>query len=254
MENQKYTYMTILCDDGYLKGVIGLKRSLQKAGCSYNLVTLVSPQVSKLNLDILRKEEIDTVCCPEIDITANYDNEEFNYWKKTFFKFRIFEMTEYDKIVYLDSDMLIRKNIDHLFELDGFSAVSDVEFCYNNPNAFGINSGMMVFKPEEQIIDKLTEICVEYEKKYEKPFGDQEIINEYLKENGADINYLSVKYNANYRQLHNYSMKDYSVIHFVLQPKPWNENKMVLLMKAMRHRINGRKESAEILMDAFRVY
>lgn len=50
-------------------------------------------------------------------------NQKINQnWNKTFDKLKIFDLIEYDKLVYLDCDMMILANLDFLFEYPTFSA------------------------------------------------------------------------------------------------------------------------------------
>ncbi len=40
-------------------------------------------------------------------------------WKQAFSKLQMWSLVDYEKIVFMDADKLVFKNIDHLFELDG---------------------------------------------------------------------------------------------------------------------------------------
>lgn len=60
-------------------------------------------------------------------------------------KMLIWNMVEYDKIVYLDSDLLILKNVDDLFQRPSLSAAPDAL----PPDKF--NSGVMVLKPNRRL-------------------------------------------------------------------------------------------------------
>ena len=57
----------------------------------------------------------------------------------TFTKIALWRQTQYSKIVYLDADMVVLQNLDHLFQLDvPFAAAPDIGW----PDAF--NSGFMM--------------------------------------------------------------------------------------------------------------
>ena len=49
-------------------------------------------------------------------------------WKECLTKYHVFDMTEYDKVVFLDADLYIMKNLDHLFELPHMTAAQDGEY------------------------------------------------------------------------------------------------------------------------------
>lgn len=148
-----YSYITILSDDSYISGVVGLFRTLKKH-CKYQLLVLVSPNISQATISLLEKKNIQYKIVQDIDLDCSFDDSKFNHWKKTFFKFRIFELTEFDKIAYLDSDMLILSNIDDLFERPHLSAVSDHDFCVYL-DVTGMNTGTMVIKPDKKYIAEL---------------------------------------------------------------------------------------------------
>uniref|UniRef100_A0A453G7Y0 Hexosyltransferase n=1 Tax=Aegilops tauschii subsp. strangulata TaxID=200361 RepID=A0A453G7Y0_AEGTS len=52
-------------------------------------------------------------------------------------KFRLWQLTDYDKIIFIDADLLILRNIDFLFTMPEISATG------NNATLF--NSGVMIF-------------------------------------------------------------------------------------------------------------
>lgn len=253
-----YAYVTILSDDSYISGVVGLFRTLKKH-CKYSLLVLVSPNISQETILCLEKKNISYWIVQDIELDCCFDDSKFNYWKKTFFKFRIFELTEFDKIVYLDSDMLILDNIDELFERPHLSAVSDHDFCVYM-DVKGMNTGLMVIEPDEKCI---AELLNTYKLKYicKKKgggiaFGDQNIINDTFidwETNGSL--HLPVTYNANYRMLHLYDKNiPIKIVHFALQPKPWDERAIVLFMKMCGHMVHGRAKNIRALATALRAY
>ncbi|GKB33296.1 putative nuclease HARBI1 [Tanacetum coccineum] len=61
----------------------------------------------------------------------------YNTWNYT--KFRLWQLTDYVKIIFIDADVLILRNIDFLFQMPEISAIA------NNGTLF--NSGVMVIEP-----------------------------------------------------------------------------------------------------------
>ena len=57
-----------------------------------------------------------------------------------FIKFLLWQFTMYKKIMFLDVDMMIVKDINHMFEIDA-------DFVYCNGTASPLNSGMLVIRP-----------------------------------------------------------------------------------------------------------
>ena len=79
-----------------------------------------------------------------------------------------------EKIVYLDSDLLILENIDNLFNYPHLSCPRDLPF-----NMTKFNSGVMVLEPNIDDFKELKERAIEASKENRK-ISDQDIINEYF--------------------------------------------------------------------------
>ncbi|MBA0617512.1 hypothetical protein Godav_026951, partial [Gossypium davidsonii] len=121
-------YVTFLAGNGdYVKGVVGLAKGLRKVKSAYPLVVAVLPDVPEEHRRILENQgcivrEIEPVYPPE-----NQTQFAMAYYVINYSKLRIWEFVEYSKMIYLDGDIQVYDNIDHLFDLpDGhFYAVMD---------------------------------------------------------------------------------------------------------------------------------
>ncbi|XP_065626113.1 galactinol synthase 1 [Quercus suber] len=159
----KRAYVTFLAGAGdYVKGVVGLAKGLRKAKSAYPLVVAMLPDVPEEHRCILESQgcilrEIEPLSPPE-NHTAKFA---MAYYVINYSKLRIWEFEEYDKLIYLDGDIQVFGNIDHLFDLpDGyFYAVMDC-FCENcpervqwpaelgSPPPLYFNAGMFVYEPK----------------------------------------------------------------------------------------------------------
>jgi glycogenin glucosyltransferase len=134
----------------------------------------------------------------------------------------VFELTEFDKILYLDSDLYINKNIDELFCLPNLSAVISGKGYVNE--WVEMNSGLMVIEPKEGLVDKMLELLKNT--KFDKDIGDQDIINIYFDWKNKNLA-ISEKYNIYYFLIDyyvnslGYDLNDFRVIHFIGENKPW---------------------------------
>jgi glycogenin len=100
-------------------------------------------------------------------------------------KLHVFRLTQYEKIIFLDADVLPVRTLSHLFTLrQEFSAVPDVGW----PDIF--NSGVMVLSPGE---DKFSALMALVKSKASWDGGDQGLLNEWR---GEDWNRLSFIYNT----------------------------------------------------------
>ena len=224
-----YAYITLLSTDNYLEGVLVLNESLKLVNSKYKLVVLVTSQVSHSVESTLNRLGIPTIhkeknILPSKKLQVQNERVGYNYWNNTFDCLLVFDLIEFDKIVFLDSDMMVIENIDELFDKPHMSAVKD-------PGTDVLNSGTFVAVPEAGLVDKILNVLplVEKDKYY---FGDQTVLQYYYKDwpNKKEL-HLDEKYNMFVGSLHwfinvegyhiNGPSKNLSVIHFVGPKKPW---------------------------------
>lgn len=130
-DRPKRAYVTFLAGNGdYVKGVVGLAKGLRRTKTVYPLVVAVLPDVPEEHRRILESQgcivrEIEPIYPPE-----NQTQFAMAYYVINYSKLRIWEFVEYSKMIYLDGDIQVYDNIDHLFDsADGyFYAVMDC-FC-----------------------------------------------------------------------------------------------------------------------------
>ncbi|KAJ8752418.1 hypothetical protein K2173_004054 [Erythroxylum novogranatense] len=201
-------YVTFLAGAGdYIKGVVGLAKGLRKVKSKYPLVVAILPDVPQEHRKILVSQgcivrEIEPLHPPE-----NQTEFAMAYYVINYSKLRIWEFVEYSKMVYLDGDIQVFENIDHLFDLpDGyFYAVMDC-FCERNwrfspqykigycqqcpekvkwPAEMGpkpslyFNAGMFVYEPSLSTYDDLLKTV-----KITPPtsFAEQDFLNMFFKD------------------------------------------------------------------------
>ncbi len=234
MENN--SYITVLNTPNYLEGVLTLVESLKRTKSKYPFSIVITENISLEIEKLLRNCDINVIRKNRIDIPQSIKNKNekgmFPHWINTFDKFLVFELTNFNKLVYLDSDMLIRKSIDELFEKGDMSAVIDRK---NGPiissDWIKLTSGLMVIKPKKGLISEFTKIMYKIDQMREC-IGDQDILQEYdcEWEKKAEL-HLDVKYNMFFPHIDyyinycNYKFDDISVVHFIYSKKPFFYNK-----------------------------
>ena len=129
--------MTLLFgNDSYLPGILLLGSSIRKVMPTTNsnkksnielccMVTNdISPEARSLILKIYDHViDVDYLQIPP-NLIKHKNPSTRNIYSKTFTKLRIFEMTQYDKILFLDADMLvIKEDIFSLFNLKTPAAI-----------------------------------------------------------------------------------------------------------------------------------
>ncbi|KAK6152994.1 hypothetical protein DH2020_012633 [Rehmannia glutinosa] len=149
---QREAYATILHSaHDYVCGAITAAQSIRMSGSTRDLVILVDETISEyhrsgLELAGWKVRTINRIRNPKAEKDA------YNEWNYS--KFRLWQLTDYDKIIFIDADLLILRNIDFLFGMPEISATG------NNGTLF--NSGVMVVEPSsctfQLLMDHINEI------------------------------------------------------------------------------------------------
>ncbi|KAJ4700888.1 Hexosyltransferase [Melia azedarach] len=135
----------------YVCGAIAAAQSIRMAGSTRDLVILVDETISEyyrggLEAAGWKIHTIQRIRNPKAERDA------YNEWNYS--KFRLWQLTNYDKIIFIDADLLIMRNIDFLFEMPEITATG------NNATLF--NSGVMVVEPSnctfQLLMDHINEI------------------------------------------------------------------------------------------------
>jgi alpha-N-acetylglucosamine transferase len=106
-----YAYTSLLATDDYLYGVLGLYASLCNVETAYPFHLIVTDNVSQDSLDILNQCNITYSIFPRKD----FQHPNTNYLV-TFNKFYMCELKQYDEVCFLDADVIVTRNIDHVFD------------------------------------------------------------------------------------------------------------------------------------------
>eukprot|EP00898_Chlorokybus_atmophyticus_P005179 jgi/Chlat1/5662/Chrsp37S05480 len=131
--NGRRAYVTLLTGENYLPGVLALRRSLQQMRSAYPLICMVTPVVSRETRRAMEEADVQVVEVPPFIPMSEEDLVRLNYKVASFLdcwlKLRLWEMEEYETVVYMDADMIAVQNIDSLFDVpipeDGVLATLD---------------------------------------------------------------------------------------------------------------------------------
>ena len=238
-------YVCYMANDRDLKGVLIVNYKLKQLNSKYNLVCLVTKLVSEESLSTLKRFNISP-----ININFNAILEEFNIEKEKidylfskfyFGKLFIFLISQFEKLVYLDTDLLIVKNIDHLFErnLDNntIEMTCDTLMRQAQNGKYNIikttdtfNSGVIIFESNQELFKKICKLLKKTSlEKIKIWHSDQTIFNDMYKLKLLNVKLLDYKYNiiAGVLDYHINKLllktEDIHVIHFILNPKPWGD-------------------------------
>ncbi|KAL2906767.1 UDP-glucuronate:xylan alpha-glucuronosyltransferase 1 [Bienertia sinuspersici] len=162
---RREAYATILHSaHDYVCGAIAAAQSIRMAGSTRDLVILVDKSISTYHRSGLEAAgwKIRT-----IKRIRNPKAEKHAYNEWNYSKFRLWQLTDYDKVIFIDADLIILRNIDFLFSMPEISATG------NDATLF--NSGVMVIEPSNCTFNLLMDYINEIES-YNG--GDQGYLNE----------------------------------------------------------------------------
>jgi alpha-N-acetylglucosamine transferase len=226
-----FSYISVLITNDYVDGILVLYHSLKSTKPNYPFLLLISDTISTASRDLLTKHGIEYK--PLRSTIANPTNiESSNRWKYTYSKLDIFGQTEFKKIVYLDADMLILRNIDELFEKPHMSAVNAGGMIPELSHWDHLNSGLMVIEPSSDLYSDMIEKVGKIEKV--ERGGDQDFLQayypEWVKQKELHLDHQYNIFNCHldeYRKL-GYVIKGkgkpVKVIHYIGGVKPWEFN------------------------------
>ncbi|KAK3010553.1 hypothetical protein RJ639_011164 [Escallonia herrerae] len=124
-------YVTLLYGDEFLLGVRVLGKSIRDTGST--------------------KDMADGWIVELISLLANPNQVRPARFWGVYTKLKIFNMTNYKKVVYLDADTIVVKSIEDLFKCG--------KFCANLKHSERLNSGVMVVEPSEAVFkDMMTKV------------------------------------------------------------------------------------------------
>ncbi|TWG96867.1 alpha-N-acetylglucosamine transferase [Mesorhizobium sp. J18] len=171
MTGRHNAYVTLVTNADYATGAAALLRSLKLAGATADMVVLHTGGVGASDLDMLRALGARLVTADLLPTSAAFNERHarakihadapFTKGKKpafhtpldNFAKLRLWQLTEYETVIFIDADALVLRNIDRLFAYPEFSAAPNV---YETLADFHrLNSGVFVAKPSEETFARM---------------------------------------------------------------------------------------------------
>ena len=180
-----YAYVNLIYNDNdndFINILVSIN-SLRNSKTNHDLILLYTLDVPQYKIDIL-KEYFTKILRIEYVISKKHF---FNHHiMDVCTKFFIFNLVEYEKIIYISNELFINKNIDILFKNKAPCGI-----VYQNILA---NTSILIIKPSANTYNKLLDFVDDFnEMKYVYRM-DIEILNTVFQK----WNYLEKKYNFNY--------------------------------------------------------
>jgi alpha-N-acetylglucosamine transferase len=218
-------YVTMICGgDAYGPGVEALGNSLRATGSGESRVVMATSDVSP---PMRQRFAAEGWIVRDVDPVANPSPESsrlFPRFEQTFTKLRAWELTEYDKVIFLDADTIVLRNLDRFFERPGFAAAPDFFF------ADRFNSGVMVLDPSAQVF---AEMMRKLGSATSYDGGDQGFLNDFYPDwyampvanrlpAGCNMHHFVFQFLHAHPTLRGSFLEEVYVVHYTLQ-KPWLE-------------------------------
>ncbi|KAF5192985.1 Hexosyltransferase [Thalictrum thalictroides] len=205
----KEAYVTILhSSEVYVCGAIVLAQSIIQSNSTKDLVLLADKSIRKKSRQALKAagwkiKIIERIQSPYAKRGA------YNEWNYS--KLRIWQLSAYDKIIFIDSDLIILKNIDKFFLYPQLSAIGNDKLLFN--------SGIMLVEPSECVFKRLMKemyTLISYND------GDQGFLNEaftWWHRWPRRLNFLKIFKGMSNNKQHKVPTSVYSIHYLGL--KPW---------------------------------
>jgi lipopolysaccharide biosynthesis glycosyltransferase len=152
-------------------------------------------------------------------------NKPFGRFIDQFNKLHLWNFVEYDKVIYLDSDVLITDNIDRLLDrnLTKGNLIGVTRDYFGTKFVHGFNMGVFLIHPKVEEYLRLRKLLDDDSVKYDTAQAEQGFLNSVYKKQWEEI---GIEYNANMAV---WAMKRDSwpekprIKHYTLE-KPWQED------------------------------
>lgn len=161
----RVAYVTLVTNQDYVLGARALLRSLRRTGTEADLVVLHTPGVEEVDLTALESFMPRFGRCERLATSAAFNERHergrlhkaapfskggkplFHTPLDNFVKLRLWQLRDYERVVFIDADALVLKNCDKLFEYPEFCAAPNV---YEGLADFHrLNSGVFTARPSD---------------------------------------------------------------------------------------------------------
>ncbi|KAI8112041.1 hypothetical protein M9435_004536 [Picochlorum sp. BPE23] len=231
-------YAVYVASQDYVLGAKGLFRSIRKTGSNFEVIALVLDDFNKSSMSELRA--IGYKIVQVNPIKYNVQGADIPVWSSNsmFSILHLFNLSTYSRIVKLDVDMLVLRNIDELFYLGdnillagvGTSSAGRVGpgwilpgLQYFKGDAEALNGGMYSLVPSSKIFERMM-VKLAQDEQIGQRYGnfEQSFLSAFFKE---DFFRLDPMYNVRITYaIFNpelWSPGEMKIFHFVGPNKPW---------------------------------
>lgn len=154
LQRGRYACMTFIKDNdvGFLRGAAVLGESLLATNSACERTVMVTPEVNAVSRVRLmhagwKLREVATFPTPILSCNDTKWGGSNSEWGKL----QVFNLTEYDKLLYLDADTLVKQSVDAVFHRPGYPLTSAPGMF--PPDSF--NAGVMLLSPSSRLYEHM---------------------------------------------------------------------------------------------------
>jgi alpha-N-acetylglucosamine transferase len=258
------TYLTVVTTDDYAIGAVALWESLRRTRPEYGLVVVITKHISEECDRRLQKAGLATLRIDEQLRRARVSEAALRHWDNTFSKLLMFELVQYEKIVYLDADMMVLRNLDHLFERPHLSAAIPDKLMPGHESWVQLCSALMVIEPQPGLAAAIMQHVPAVEARM-KSFSDQDLLHDHFPdwpshpelelEQGYGVFPDSIdRYVNRFGYNLNFAAPDertIATVHFVGSRKPWSWSPVRRNLRLAKYASTGRWIAVRMLREYF---
>jgi glycogenin len=243
----KRGFISILSTESYLPGLLVLHHSLIATGTRFPFMVLVTDNISRVALDQLDQNGIAYQAIDRLIVNPT-SVDDTHRWYYNYAKLSVFGLLAFDKVVFLDADLLITANIDELFDAPHLSAVNAGGRLPELSEWRQFNSGVMVIEPNQDLFSDMLDKVGKIETG--APGGDQAFLHAYYPDWPSWTHlHLDHRYNLfqvhldRYHALLGWTLDDVRIVHFIGVTKPWMRHSETNRFRALVRRLRVLRRS-----------
>ncbi|MHC2300484.1 glycosyltransferase [Rhizobium mongolense] len=234
---QRHAYITLVTNADYAKGATALVRSLRLTKTSADIVVLHTGGVEESALAPLGHLGCRLIAVAHLPLSSAFNERhargklhsaapftkgrkpDFHSSLDNFCKLRLWQLTEYERTVFIDADAIVLKNIDRLFGYPEFSAAPNV---YETLADFRrLNSGVFVARPSEETFGRMLALLDQPDAFWRRT--DQTFLEAFFPDwHGLPVYFNMLQY-VWFTMPALWDWKSISVLHYQYE-KPWEKD------------------------------
>ena len=240
--SSRFSYATLVTNADYALGALALARSLAAVDSQWGLTVLTTPNAANhsdssqgldqleatgATIQVVETLPTSTEFAERHSRRSQHARSPFTKGTKPIFhdpldnfcKLHLWQLENFDRIVFLDADTLVVKNIDRLFGYPQFSAAPNLYESLVDMHR--LNSGVFVAQPARETYDHMLAMLDSPDAYW--PRTDQTFLEQYFPNwHGLPYTYNTLQYVFfNLPEL--WQWKSINVVHYQYE-KPWQEH------------------------------